>query len=690
MTATTTTITTTSTTTSIPRHHGGQHKKCNPATCCSPSKIWRAIQTAISTDDKEGLTLMFENQERVPHIKNVLIKERNINDASALPPSHKHRVLQFDKTVRLDATKKFGKSVTDLNGLQVALFYEREDIACQLLHFLRQHASLAELNSFLGHVWGKGNSSLHLACFHGMPRLVQLLLEMGADPHVTNAYHFKPADCCKDPGCLAVLEKATAVLTKGADNEQDDDFNSSADLVSSAPASSLSGGAAAARRRPSGGLLGLPTSKSISAGLKRQGPLPDVNSSRSFVSSGGSAEKRIKSRVSSVRPTTPSPLASVQIQSIKKTPKVPLVLSSLDDTNHRPRQQDENNPKQLPHPVMRHSSALRPTPETERPVSASEAEYQKEETTPVTTTTVQQQKQHQREEKQQHCQPTSATPTVPGDSVNNRHHPGGFHDSTEMIGQEPVSPPSFSVSSSASSFDDNNGSPLVTSLPPGGSATTLTSISAKRFDEVDKERTKLFISPSLPFRIENETLIPDIVVAQQSSPPLLLHQQQAINDSQGLSFSVSATDHNYQEQKKDERVKYQKDSMISSTMMQSISHQKKQAIVTRDNNPNHQLYQPHGISDQVNHDKQYGWNNYSQEEITMSNGTLTMLIDKHHDFYHHHYQPDHNNSMTGKTTMEPTRYPYSHQSCGSGEMHSLLGDSQGIIGQQQGLQVAVL
>ncbi|KAI7857214.1 hypothetical protein BDC45DRAFT_44158 [Circinella umbellata] len=361
-TTTTTTITTTNTITSIPRNHGGQHKKCNPTTCCSPSKIWRAIQTAIATDDKEGLTLMFKSQERIPHIKNVLVKERNINDASALPPSHKHRVLQFDKTVRLNATKKFGKSVTDLNGLQVALFYGREDIACQLLHFLRQHASPAELNSFLGHVWGKGNSSLHLACFHGMPRLVQLLLEMGADPHVTNAYHFKPADCCKDPGCLAVLEKATVALIKEAGNEQADDPNSSADLVSPASASSLSAGAAAARRRPSGGLLGLPSSKSISPGLKRQGPLPDVNSSRSFVPSGSPAEKKIKSRVAS---------ASIP--------------------------QDENDPKRLPYPVMRHSSALRPTPETERPVSASEAEYQEEETTPVTTTTtVQQQKKQQR------------------------------------------------------------------------------------------------------------------------------------------------------------------------------------------------------------------------------------------------------------------------------------------------------
>ena len=45
-----------------------------------------------------------------------------------------------------------------------------------------------------------------------------------------------------------------------------------------------------------------------------------------------------------------------------------------------------------------------------------------------------------------------------------------------------------------------------------------------------------------------------------------------------------------------------------------------------------------GISDQGNHDKQYGWNNYNQEKITMSNGNLTMLVDKHHDFYHHHYQ----------------------------------------------------
>ena len=593
---TATTIITT-TVASIPQQHGGQHKKCNSATCCSPSKIWRAIQTAISADDKEGLTLMFQNQERVPHIKNVLIKERNINDASALPPSHKHRILQFDKTVRLDATKKFGKSVTDLNGLQVALFHGREDIACQLLYFLRQHASPTELDSFLGHVWGKGNSSLHLACFHGMPRLVQLLLEMGADPHVTNACHFKPADCCKDPGCLAVLEKATTSLTKAPDHEQHDDPDSSVDLVS--PAQPSLGG----RRRASGGLLGLPTSRSFSTGLKRQGALPGANSSRSFASSAGSAEKKIKSGISSaIPPATPitrSPLVSLQEQSTEEAPKVSSVLASLHDDNNTPGQQGEADIKQLPPPVMRQSFALRPTPETERPVCAPEAEQIEEESPPATGTaiTAQQQQQQQREEKQQQCQSANATPTVPGDPINRQHHSESFHHSTEVIGQESASSPRLSVLSSATSDDGSNGPAVVTLVSPAESTrtrtTTLTSMCPKQFDEVDEGRRQ-FASPLLPSAVADKTLVPDIGVDQQLSSPPLLHQQQgAIKAIQGPSFKVSVTDQNYQEQQTSERMEHQRNNRISTTA-QSRSHQKNQAIATRVNNPDHQSYPPDG------------------------------------------------------------------------------------------------
>lgn len=195
-------------------HHHAD-KKCTSATCCSPSKIWKAIQTAIATDDKDGIVkLCQQDPDRTVQVKDVLLTSRLHNDASLYPPSHKHRVLQFDKSIRREATTLFGKSVTDLNALQVALFQEKEDMGLQVLTFLRQHAAQpSEIQSFVNHVWGQRNTSLHLACYYGMPRLVRLLLELGADPNAVNERQIKPIDCSKDPECRAAIENAMAAAT---------------------------------------------------------------------------------------------------------------------------------------------------------------------------------------------------------------------------------------------------------------------------------------------------------------------------------------------------------------------------------------------------------------------------------------------------------------------------------------------
>ncbi|MCQ9191633.1 ankyrin repeat domain-containing protein, partial [Escherichia coli] len=56
------------------------------------------------------------------------------------------------------------------------------------------------------HTWGYRNTSLHLAAFFGMPTLVQLLLDLGADPLVINRKNMAPADCCAgNDACLSLL-----------------------------------------------------------------------------------------------------------------------------------------------------------------------------------------------------------------------------------------------------------------------------------------------------------------------------------------------------------------------------------------------------------------------------------------------------------------------------------------------------
>ncbi|KAG0165879.1 hypothetical protein DFQ28_008177 [Apophysomyces sp. BC1034] len=184
-----------------------QHTKgCTSATCCSPSRLWRTIQTLISSDSKEEFQKLCQDSDRGPHVLRVLLTARIANDVSLYPASHKHRVIQHDPSVRQQATLKFGKSVTDLNALQLALFCRREAMAIQLLTFLRRHAQPYELSLFVNHVWGNKNTSLHLACFLCMPRLVRLLLELGADPNVKNARNVMPANCCNKE-CLVILQK---------------------------------------------------------------------------------------------------------------------------------------------------------------------------------------------------------------------------------------------------------------------------------------------------------------------------------------------------------------------------------------------------------------------------------------------------------------------------------------------------
>ncbi|KAI8365996.1 uncharacterized protein BYT42DRAFT_618441 [Radiomyces spectabilis] len=180
-------------------------KACTSASCCSPSRLWRSIQTMVTTDAKNEFSRLCH--DRPTHVLQVLLSSRIPNDPSQYPASHKYRVIQFDSAVRTDAVRKFGKSVTDLNAVQLALFQRRETMACLILSFIRQHATPPELKTFVNHVWGYRNTSLHLACFWGMPRLVRLLLACGADASIRNSRQFGPQQCGTNPECLTLLQR---------------------------------------------------------------------------------------------------------------------------------------------------------------------------------------------------------------------------------------------------------------------------------------------------------------------------------------------------------------------------------------------------------------------------------------------------------------------------------------------------
>ncbi|KAI9299883.1 ankyrin repeat-containing domain protein [Cunninghamella echinulata] len=192
-----------------------QQHSCGNGTCCSPSKLWRQLQNIIRTGNEQAFSELCGDEDRARHVARVLFRQRLDNDPSMYPASHKHRVLQLEDITydqKLQFKHYFGTSVKDLNGLQLALFFKKESFAKKLLNFLYHHQeqqqlSSNEFQSFINHTWGNKNTSLHLACFLGMPSLVALLLKLGAHPNPINLKNYGPLDGCTNNQCIQLIKK---------------------------------------------------------------------------------------------------------------------------------------------------------------------------------------------------------------------------------------------------------------------------------------------------------------------------------------------------------------------------------------------------------------------------------------------------------------------------------------------------
>jgi hypothetical protein len=180
------------------RHATPNHakQKCTSATCCSPSRIWRSVQLLIGENNQQGLFDLCHDPVRGPHVLDVVVSSRLANNPALYLASNKHRVLRLDP----DGVALFGKSATDLNALQMALFHRHEDVACTLLELVRDHAVARDRRLFVTHTWGKRNDSLALACYLGMAKVVKLLLEMGVKPQGM------PLQCAVE--CRPLVEQA--------------------------------------------------------------------------------------------------------------------------------------------------------------------------------------------------------------------------------------------------------------------------------------------------------------------------------------------------------------------------------------------------------------------------------------------------------------------------------------------------
>ncbi|OBZ90230.1 hypothetical protein A0J61_01738 [Choanephora cucurbitarum] len=175
------------------------HKGCTSATCCSPARLWRTLQAIIQSDDRKELVRFFKD-DRQAHIIRVALTSRLSNDAALYPPSQRHKIIRLTSR---ESMLYLGKSYTDLNSLQFALLVSSESMVITLLKQLRLHASPSQLKQYVNHIWGQGNSSLHLAAFLKRPKVVKLLLALGCSID-SNKRNKLPLECCLgDPAVLA-------------------------------------------------------------------------------------------------------------------------------------------------------------------------------------------------------------------------------------------------------------------------------------------------------------------------------------------------------------------------------------------------------------------------------------------------------------------------------------------------------
>ncbi|ORY06697.1 hypothetical protein K493DRAFT_295839 [Basidiobolus meristosporus CBS 931.73] len=107
--------------------------------------------------------------------------------------------LKFDRALSTQAETLLGDIVDNMNFLQLACLHNREKIALQMLDFLckelNSRKSIDLLQHTISHIWGQGNTTLHLASLIGLTNLVKRLLEHDMNPYAKNDLGYSSVDC---------------------------------------------------------------------------------------------------------------------------------------------------------------------------------------------------------------------------------------------------------------------------------------------------------------------------------------------------------------------------------------------------------------------------------------------------------------------------------------------------------------
>ncbi|ORX76071.1 hypothetical protein K493DRAFT_246684, partial [Basidiobolus meristosporus CBS 931.73] len=109
---------------------------------------------------------------------------------------------RHEPEIMQDADELLGKSVENLNSLQIACMLGDEELGLDILQYVAHESEKMDakkvLYEFMSRVWGGGNTALHLASFLGMADLVKKLLDLGANTNKRNDRKYKPVDCADD------------------------------------------------------------------------------------------------------------------------------------------------------------------------------------------------------------------------------------------------------------------------------------------------------------------------------------------------------------------------------------------------------------------------------------------------------------------------------------------------------------
>ncbi|KAI9310243.1 hypothetical protein BX666DRAFT_1289058 [Dichotomocladium elegans] len=192
-------------TTEAADRHPHSHKNGNRL--CSASRIWKAVQDIIARGNLNDWNEFARvDADAAARIKDSLLQSTFHNNRARFAPSQKHKVLQFsNKALLPQAHCKLGKSIKNLNCIQIAMLQDHEPLACALFLFIRDRATAEELGAFMNDCWSNRNTTLHMACFLGMADLVRLYVEAGAALSPKNGRGLTPAECTSREDILALL-----------------------------------------------------------------------------------------------------------------------------------------------------------------------------------------------------------------------------------------------------------------------------------------------------------------------------------------------------------------------------------------------------------------------------------------------------------------------------------------------------